>query len=56
MRGFLRSFQLFWRGTTLLELKGSLDDPDCGVDIIAKPPGKKMQNINLMSGGENDDS
>ena len=29
-----------------------MDDHDYGVDIIAKPPGKKMQNINLMSGGE----
>src|SRR5690606_9993733 len=23
-----------------------------GVDIVAQPPGKKMQNVNLMSGGE----
>ena len=43
---------IFGGGEARLELKGSLDDHDCGVDIIAKPPGKKMQNINLMSGGE----
>ena len=43
---------IFGGGEARLELKGTLDDHDCGVDIIAKPPGKKMQNINLMSGGE----
>ncbi len=33
-----------------------LDDPEnaleCGIDIIARPPGKKLQNISLLSGGE----
>lgn len=33
-----------------------LDDPthplESGIDIIAQPPGKKLQNINLLSGGE----
>jgi chromosome segregation protein len=43
---------IFGGGEARLEVIGKLDDPDCGVDIIAKPPGKKMQNINLMSGGE----
>lgn len=43
---------IFGGGEARLELKGSLEDVDAGVDIIAKPPGKKMQNINLMSGGE----
>ena len=43
---------IFGGGEARLELKGTLEDVDAGVDIIAKPPGKKMQNINLMSGGE----
>ena len=25
---------------------------ECGVEIIAEPPGKKLQNIQLLSGGE----
>ena len=33
-----------------------LEDPDnvleCGIDIIAQPPGKKLQNMLLLSGGE----
>ncbi len=43
---------IFGGGNAQLKLVGSPDDADCGVDIIAQPPGKKMQNINLMSGGE----
>ncbi len=33
-----------------------LDDPEnlleTGIDIVAQPPGKKLQNLNLLSGGE----
>ena len=43
---------IFGGGTARLEITGNIDDSECGVDIIAKPLGKKMQNINLMSGGE----
>ncbi|MFZ8932280.1 MAG: chromosome segregation protein SMC [Bacteriovoracaceae bacterium] len=43
---------IFGGGNASLQVIGDLDDSECGVDIIAQPPGKKMQNINLMSGGE----
>lgn len=43
---------IFGGGFAELRITADLDDPECGVDIVAQPPGKKMQNINLMSGGE----
>lgn len=43
---------IFGGGNARLQVVGNLEDSECGVDIIAQPPGKKMQNINLMSGGE----
>lgn len=43
---------IFGGGEARLEVTGDLDSIECGIEIIAKPPGKKMQNINLMSGGE----
>ena len=43
---------VFGGGNARLVLKGDVEDELCGVEIIAQPPGKKMQNINLMSGGE----
>ncbi len=43
---------IFGGGSAQLKVIGQLEDPECGVEIIAQPPGKKMQNINLMSGGE----
>lgn len=50
---FIKVFPIiFGGGTAKLEIVGDLDSPECGIDIIAQPPGKKMQNINLMSGGE----
>lgn len=50
---FSRVFPIiFGGGSAQLEITGHIDDPECGVDIIAQPPGKKMQSITLMSGGE----
>lgn len=43
---------IFGGGSAQLEITGNIDDSDCGVDIVAQPPGKKMQSITLMSGGE----
>jgi chromosome segregation protein len=43
---------IFGGGSARLNVTGNLEDAECGIDIIAQPPGKKMQNINLMSGGE----
>jgi chromosome segregation protein len=43
---------IFGGGEARLEIVGDLESTECGIDIIAKPPGKKMQSINLMSGGE----
>ena len=43
---------IFGGGSAQLKLLGSMDDPECGIDIMAWPPDKKMQNVNLMSGGE----
>lgn len=43
---------IFGGGSAQLKIVGDVNDPDCGIEIIAQPPGKKMQNINLMSGGE----
>ncbi len=43
---------IFGGGRAELKIIGDVNDVDCGVEIIAQPPGKKMQNINLMSGGE----
>jgi chromosome segregation protein len=43
---------IFGGGEARLEVIGDLDSIECGVDIVAKPPGKKMTSITLMSGGE----
>jgi chromosome segregation protein len=43
---------IFGGGSADLKIVGDINDADCGIDIVAQPPGKRMQNINLMSGGE----
>ncbi|MDG1995599.1 MAG: hypothetical protein P8J14_03825, partial [Emcibacteraceae bacterium] len=43
---------LFGGGDAYLELTESDDPLDAGLEIMASPPGKKMQNLGLLSGGE----
>lgn len=50
---FTRVFPvLFGGGEARLELVEDPEKQEMGIDIIAKPPGKKMQNVSLLSGGE----
>lgn len=52
---FIKVFkELFGGGNARLVLDTSeTDDPlSAGIEIVAEPPGKKLQNISLLSGGE----
>lgn len=44
--------QLFGGGETELKLTDDEDVLDAGIEIIARPPGKRPQNISMLSGGE----
>jgi chromosome segregation protein len=43
---------LFGGGQAFMKLTDQENSDESGVDIIASPPGKKLQNILLLSGGE----
>jgi chromosome segregation protein len=43
---------LFDGGTAELQLTESEDPLEAGLDILARPPGKKPQTLSLLSGGE----
>lgn len=43
---------LFGGGEANLVLVEDPEKGEMGIDIIAKPPGKKLQNVSLLSGGE----
>ena len=50
---FTKTFrELFGGGNARLMLTESEDTLEAGVDIIAEPPGKKVANLTLLSGGE----
>jgi chromosome segregation protein len=44
--------RLFKGGQASLLLLDEQDPSTTGIDIIAQPPGKRLQNIDLLSGGE----
>ena len=43
---------LFGGGRAGLVLIDQENEPESGIDIIAQPPGKRLQNVQLLSGGE----
>ncbi len=44
--------ELFGGGRADITLEDENNVLECGINIIAEPPGKKLQNITLLSGGE----
>ncbi len=54
--GFNEIFRTLFGGgradIRLLMEEGDDDVLECGIDIIAQPPGKRLQSVSLMSGGE----
>ena len=50
---FATAFQtLFGGGTGQMRLSEPDTSGDAGIDIVAQPPGKRLQNVLLLSGGE----
>jgi chromosome segregation protein len=44
--------QLFRGGEAEMRLMDEEDVLECGIEIVARPPGKRLQNLMLLSGGE----
>jgi len=52
-KNFKQTFEeLFQGGQVMLKLTDAENILDAGIEIIAQPPGKKLQNITLLSAGE----
>ena len=50
---FQRTFvRLFGGGKAELRLTDPKDALNCGIEVVAQPPGKKLQMLSLLSGGE----
>src|SRR5260370_10532922 len=44
--------KLFGGGQAFMRLTDQENSSESGIDVIASPPGKKLQNVLLLSGGE----
>ena len=44
--------ELFGGGEARIKLEDEANILECGIDIEAQPPGKKLQSMGLLSGGE----
>jgi chromosome segregation protein len=44
--------KLFGGGTAFMRLTDEENSAESGIDVVASPPGKKLQNVLLLSGGE----
>jgi len=52
-RHFSETFiKLFGGGTAFMKLTDEQNSAESGIDLVASPPGKKLQNVLLLSGGE----
>lgn len=49
---FDRTFKELFKGGSASLVLGEGDELESSIDIIVQPPGKKLQNLNLLSGGE----
>jgi chromosome segregation protein len=50
---FQRTFKkLFGGGQGFMRLTDNENSAESGIDVVASPPGKKLQNVLLLSGGE----
>ena len=51
-KNFNETFRELFKGGSAELILGEGDELTCNIEINVMPPGKKLQNINLMSGGE----